>query len=140
MSSCGLREVQNNPRFCSIECRKKHNHENQRSYRQSLKHNGLYDRRNHIDRAKHFGVDYEPGITLKKLIKRDGMRCAICGKPCNYDDHGWTEYFGPTYPTIDYIVPLSKGGTHTWDNVQVAHAICNSEKSNKIVRKETINE
>lgn len=27
--------------------------------------------------------------------------------------------------TVDHIVPLSAGGTHTWDNVQPAHAHCN---------------
>ena len=36
--------------------------------------------------------------------------------------------FGPTYPTLDHIIPLAKGGTHTWNNVQCACAMCNSEK------------
>lgn len=30
--------------------------------------------------------------------------------------------------TIEHIVPISKGGTHTWDNVRPAHAICNFRK------------
>jgi 5-methylcytosine-specific restriction endonuclease McrA len=30
-----------------------------------------------------------------------------------------------------YIVPLSKGGTHTYDNVQCAHFGCNSRKGNR---------
>lgn len=32
------------------------------------------------------------------------------------------------YPTIDHIVAMANGGGHTWDNVQLAHAICNSYK------------
>lgn len=30
--------------------------------------------------------------------------------------------------TLDHIIPLSKGGTHTYDNVQPAHAHCNFMK------------
>lgn len=32
---------------------------------------------------------------------------------------------GPDYPTIDHVIPLSKGGSHTWDNVKVACGECN---------------
>lgn len=32
--------------------------------------------------------------------------------------------------TIDHVIPLSVGGTHTWDNVAPAHAFCNFSKSN----------
>lgn len=34
--------------------------------------------------------------------------------------------------TIDHIVPLCKGGTHTWDNVMPAHYICNQNKGGRI--------
>lgn len=90
----------------------------------------------HRRRARKFGVPYEYGITLAKLIKRDGLRCAICGGLCNLNDHGWSEYIGATYPSIDHIIPMSKGGGHTWDNVQVAHMICNSLKSDKLEKTE----
>lgn len=73
-------------------------------------------------------------ITLEKLFARDKGICSLCGTECNYtdcktDDRG---YFitGNTYPSIDHIMPLSKGGTHTWDNVQLAHFYCNSKKRN----------
>lgn len=32
--------------------------------------------------------------------------------------------------TIDHVIPLSLGGTHTWDNVAPAHAKCNFQKAN----------
>lgn len=79
-------------------------------------------------RAKLHGAPAEVGITLKKLIKRDGLTCAICGLACI--DGG--NYLADLYPTMDHIVPISKGGGHTWENVQVAHRICNINKSNKI--------
>ena len=30
--------------------------------------------------------------------------------------------------TVEHVIPLCKGGTHTWDNVRPAHAKCNFEK------------
>lgn len=87
--------------------------------------------KNHLHRAHKYNCEYDGSVTLKKLLARDGMRCAICGELCDQNDHSWTEHFGPTSPTIDHIVPLSKGGSHTWNNVQVAHAICNCRKGDK---------
>lgn len=79
-------------------------------------------------RAKLHGAPAEVGITLRKLIKRDGLTCKICGLPCF--DGG--DYLADLYPTIDHIIPISKGGGHTWNNVQIAHRICNRNKSNLI--------
>ena len=79
-------------------------------------------------RARKYGCAFDSSVTLKSLIKRNGLRCAICGELCDPHDHEWTDHFGPKYPTIDHIIPMSKGGGHVWDNVQVAHAICNSAK------------
>jgi len=37
----------------------------------------------------------------------------------------------PMSLSIDHIIPLANGGTHEPKNVQIAHFICNSIKSNK---------
>lgn len=87
---------------------------------------------NHRHRAKIYGCEYDGSVTLKKLIKRNGLRCAICGEMCDPNDHEWTDYNGPKQPTIDHIIPMSKGGGHVWNNVQVAHAICNSIKRDSL--------
>ena len=72
-------------------------------------------------------------ITLTSLIKRDDNTCHICGKKCNRKDFVITEqgHFksGRSYPSIDHVIPVSKGGTHTWDNVKLAHMECNYIKS-----------
>lgn len=86
----------------------------------------------YYDRARKYGVEYIPGITLKKVVARDGLRCAICGGMCDWNDHTWSEYSGPTHPSIDHIIPMAKGGPHIWENVQVAHVMCNSEKGDRV--------
>lgn len=56
-------------------------------------------------------VDYDLVIA-----KANGV-CQICYEPF---DHGKIE--------IDHIVPLAKNGSHTYNNVQAAHASCNRRK------------
>lgn len=36
---------------------------------------------------------------------------------------------------FDHIVPLARGGTHTRDNIQIAHAVCNMTKATKVAVK-----
>lgn len=75
-------------------------------------------------------------ISLDKLIERDDSTCQLCGKPIDLNDYKMTNegYFiaGDNYPSLDHVLPVSKGGTHTWDNVQLAHFYCNSIKCNKV--------
>ena len=125
VEACGLKKAQDNG-VCSDECRKI-------KTKKTIKalHKGRRD--SHRHRAKNHGCAYDNSITLARLIKRDGLRCAICGELCDPNDHSWSKYSGPMYPSIDHIIPMSRGGGHTWDNVQVAHIICNSYKSDKVV-------
>lgn len=77
----------------------------------------------------------DKGITLNKLVIRDKGICHICGKPCDYADYrieNGAFIAGYDYPSIDHVVPLSMGGLHSWDNVKLAHLLCNSIKSNKV--------
>ena len=88
------------------------------------------NRRLRESRARENGkVDYS--ITLSKLIKRDNHICKLCGRMVNEDDYvyiGDTFVAGNDYPSVDHIKPLSKGGVHQWNNVQLAHRLCNSLK------------
>lgn len=120
MESTGSRYYRDSG-YCSAECRDAHLKERAKIY-----HRGRRD--SHRHRAVKYGCVYDSSVTLAKLIKRDGLRCALCGKMCDPNDHSWSRYSGPMYPSIDHIVPMSKGGGHVWSNVQVAHIICNSEK------------
>lgn len=108
--------------YCSAECRHK---AFRRSVRRSRKRRHVPE--NHRQRARANGCAYDASVTLPKLIKRKGLRCAICGEMCDPNDHTWG-YTGPQSPSIDHIIPMAKGGGHIWGNVQVAHVICNSYK------------
>lgn len=71
-------------------------------------------------------------ITLTKLYQRDKGLCYLCGKPCDWNDQSWNEQgiflAGDNYPSIDHVVPLARGGKHEWNNVKLAHRICNAKK------------
>ena len=120
MERTGVKYYRNSG-YCSAECRDVHTKE-----RRKISHKGRRD--SHRYRAKRYGCEYDPSVTLKRLIERDGLQCAICGEMCDPDDHTWSEYTGPMSPSIDHIIPMAKGGGHIWTNVQVAHVICNSYK------------
>jgi len=123
MKSTGYK-YRRNSGFCSTKCRderKKQNAYAARAKRGSHSYS-------HYTRARKLGLPKERGITLKNLVKRDGLTCAICGFPCYYYGTGKEDL----YPSIDHIVPMHKVGGHTWDNVQIAHRICNSNKRDYI--------
>lgn len=75
-------------------------------------------------------------ISLKRLYKRDKGVCYLCNSMCDSKDISITDegYYivRPTYPSIDHVEPLSKGGKHAWNNVKLAHHYCNTLKGDSI--------
>lgn len=61
-------------------------------------------------------------ISRQAVGDRDGWICGICEKPVD-----------PARSSIDHVVPLSHGGTHTWSNVQISHPGCNSQKKDRVL-------
>lgn len=68
-------------------------------------------------------------IRNKKKILATQSVCGICGRPVDKS----IPYPHPMSATIDHIVPIAKGG-HPSDleNLQLAHWICNRQKSDRI--------
>lgn len=56
-------------------------------------------------------------INHKTVFIRDEGICGICENPV--DENNWH---------LDHIIPLCKGGLHSYTNVQVAHPSCNFVK------------
>lgn len=80
--------------------------------------------------------EIDKSIQLKALIERDNNICHICGDSCDTEDvylnENGKKICGEKYPTIDHVIPRSKGGRHMWSNVKLAHKRCNVIKGNRV--------
>jgi len=75
-------------------------------------------------RAHKKGAGYKT-LTYWSIAERDGWLCQLCGT--EIDKTALVPE--PLAATLDHIVPLSCGGEHSEANVQLAHFLCNSTKS-----------
>ena len=57
-------------------------------------------------------------LTRKAVFARDGGRCVYCGAAAT---------------SLDHVVPKSRGGEHTWDNVVSACGRCNHVKADRAI-------
>ena len=57
--------------------------------------------------------------TRNLIYKRDKNKCQYCGSTKSL--------------TIDHVIPKSKGGQDTWENLVVACSSCNVKKSDKLL-------
>lgn len=104
-----------NQMFCSKKCASRYNNRTH-----------WYKRKGILSKA-----DADKSITLVKLYKRDNGVCYLCGGVCDWNDcryEGETFIAGNNYPSVEHVVPLSKGGKHVWSNVRLAHRLCNTLK------------
>jgi 5-methylcytosine-specific restriction endonuclease McrA len=59
-------------------------------------------------------------ITRRAVFARDGWACQYCGSRSTL--------------TVDHVVPRSKGGSSTWDNIVASCAPCNRRKGDQLPR------
>lgn len=67
-------------------------------------------------------------ISIDTLAEKHNWLCCECGCKCK-KSQGLNN---PSEATIDHIIPVSIGGTHTWENVQLLCRNCNTIKSDSI--------
>lgn len=71
------------------------------------------------NRNRSFGVSW---LDRMALFARDGWMCQICSEPVDYAADPRSDW----YPTLDHILPRSRGGSHEFTNLRTAHRWCNS--------------
>ena len=85
------------------------------------------------DRAKRHNVTRKY-YTRDHIFKRDGYNCYLCNSPVDLSaSHIVGTGDWELYPHIEHVIPISKGGPDTLDNVKIAHAKCNLDKGDKIL-------
>ena len=62
------------------------------------------------------------------VVARDGAICHLCTKPIDLTLSGH-DLMGLT---IDHVIPIARGGSHTLDNLKPAHRTCNARKSSRM--------
>ncbi len=58
-----------------------------------------------------------PTVNRREVLRRDKHCCQYCGNTKQL--------------TMDHVIPLSKGGKHSWDNVVTACVWCNNRKGDR---------
>ena len=59
-------------------------------------------------------------ITRRAVFARDDWTCQYCGARSNL--------------TVDHVIPRSKGGSSSWENIVASCAPCNRRKGNALLR------
>lgn len=68
----------------------------------------------HFVRVPHRAV---APLSRRNVFARDAGRCQYCGRPAE---------------NLDHVVPRSRGGTHSWDNVVASCRACNARKEDRL--------
>ncbi len=68
---------------------------------------------------------YVADVRRADIYARDKYRCQLCRRLLRMD----VVVPHPKAAVLDHVIPLARGGTHEPANVQAAHFLCNSRKS-----------
>lgn len=82
---------------------------------------GSYDRPAVIILTRYVRVPimHRAPVTRRGVLRRDGHRCGYCGKAAG---------------TIDHILPRSRGGADSWENLVACCLRCNNVKGDRTPR------
>jgi hypothetical protein len=127
--ACGKEYAPSNPMgrmrtWCSDECQQ----ELERRKRQTEAYKEAARRHKDRRRARKRNAYVAP-VSRKMIYERDKWICQLCGGKV----HKNRMVPHPKAPVLDHVIPLACGGTHEPANVQLAHFLCNSIKSDRAV-------
>jgi 5-methylcytosine-specific restriction endonuclease McrA len=103
----GAYEGSSRRRFCSDACATKYHRDADRDRRRAVSQGKVSER-----------------VFRRTVFARDGWTCQLCGRTVDRS----VDHPSPLSPSLDHVVPLAAGGSHTYSNVQLAHLGCNIRK------------
>jgi 5-methylcytosine-specific restriction endonuclease McrA len=82
--------------------------------------------------AERIAVEAPSVVRLHYFVKVPYRAQAPLTRRAVFARDAWTcQYCGGSAENLDHVVPKSKGGLHTWENVVAACRRCNSRKENR---------
>lgn len=77
------------------------------------------------------------GLRKKYLMELYAKQVGKCANPkCLHNEY--QEYFPPDFMDVDHIVPISKGGSNEFDNLQLLYRKCNGKKGDKTTNRSSM--
>lgn len=70
------------------------------------------------------------GMTAKQVADRDGTICRWCNEEVDFSLVGTRTKWAPS---VDHVIPWSRGGTNGPANLQLLHRVCNAEKGTQVL-------
>ncbi|MEM9746521.1 MAG: HNH endonuclease [Actinomycetota bacterium] len=86
----------------------------------------------HVMRSENLAVPRPSVIKLRYMVKVPYVRRTALSRRAIFarDDHR-CQYCGSRADSIDHVMPRSRGGPHTWENVAAACRRCNTDKRDR---------
>jgi len=81
----------------------------------------------HIRRANKRANAYE-SVNRDVVLERDHWICYLCGDNIPAAE----KWPAPLSASMDHVIPLARGGAHTYENIKSAHLSCNISKGARI--------
>lgn len=80
----------------------------------------------HRRRSRLVGA-FDEDVKLSVLRERDGDSCFVCSETIDFS----LKDRNPMMPSLEHVIPLSKGGRHSYGNTAISHLRCNLSKGTK---------
>jgi 5-methylcytosine-specific restriction endonuclease McrA len=104
--------------------------DNERYERDREKRIALATEHSHRRRARKLNTVVEKGISVLSLKKKHGTQCHYCLKEMDFSK-GVGRKFNSDMATIEHLIPLARGGEHTFENTVLACRFCNISRGAK---------
>ncbi|MFI6594983.1 HNH endonuclease [Nonomuraea sp. NPDC050536] len=116
--------------YCCCEAHGKiHSHRKYRAAGKEVREEWGDARRERYHRRRALKKQASTGdpVRFSEIAERDKWTCGLCRKRVA-PALAWPD---PMSPSLDHVIPLTKGGLHDPANVQLAHLQCNTRKNNR---------
>ena len=85
-----------------------------------------------VFRSEHLHVDAPSVLRLRTFVKIPHRSHAPLTRRAVFARDEWAcQYCGASAENLDHVVPRSRGGAHSWDNVVAACRRCNAKKMDR---------